>query len=118
MREIYFYAPDGNITLLFYAVGEVTEPDIPYYCLPADSIWFMTLPLCGANLWYDAGCSSIRNPLGVDELSIEDVDITFPNRLNGYQLIAELEDKIERLTLYDLQGRKSGESYTNSIDCI
>lgn len=116
-RDISFHNADGAITLRFFAIGEVTMPDIEVPCQPADSMWMSTQAVCNNYTWTGWGaCTTMPNPLGIDNLSMSDLGIIYPSRLNGYNLTSTSED-ISKLEVYDIQGKKITESHGNSIDC-
>lgn len=117
-RKVYFHVADGSISLRFFAIGEVTEPDVEVFCQPADSLWGMFLPVCNAQYFYlGFDCTTVSNPLSVNNISIDDVEIAYPSRLNGYDLSVNLNN-IARLEIIDIQGRKVAEStLKNSINC-
>lgn len=116
-RNISFHNADGAMTLRFFAIGVVTMPDIAVPCQPADSMWMNSLAVCNNYTWTGWGaCTTMPNPLGVDDLSMSDLGITYPTRLNGYTLTSTSED-ISKLEVYDIQGKKIAESLENAIDC-
>lgn len=116
-RKMYFHEADGYIKLRFFAIGEVTLPDVEIHCQPADDMWMQQLAVCNNLWWYGFGCTTISNPLSINDISIDDVQIAYPSRLNGYDLSVNLTN-ISKLEIFDIQGRKVAESIlSNSIDC-
>ncbi len=117
LREIYFEEMGGNVVLRFFAVGEVTLPLIPIYCSPGNDLWFSNLLLCNEGLWANPDCTTVPNPLGIEEMTIDNVDITYPSGSNGYKLSTLSKENISMIALFDVQGRQVGKSLSNSIDC-
>jgi len=117
-RKVYFHEADGLIRLRFFAIGEVTEADVEVPCQPADSLWMQTLPLCNAYYWMDYNCTTVSNPLNVNDLSIEDLAITYPSSGNSYLLSIGSTEGIAHMYIYDMQGKKVAQSpSTSSINC-
>lgn len=117
-RQIYFNEMGGYVKLRFFAVGEATTADVPVPCLPADDMWLTNLLLCNEFLWvFDFTCTIAPNPLGIEDLSAVDANLIYPIRNNGYQLTVESDDRINQIVMFDIQGRKCGESTSNSVDC-
>jgi hypothetical protein len=117
-RKIYFHEADGYITLSFFAVGEVTMPDVEVPCLPADSLWMQTLPVCNPYFWMNYGCTTVSNPLAVENLTIKDLQISYPSQLNNYNLSIEFDANIKAISIYDMQGRIVANSQLNeTINC-
>lgn len=117
-RKVYFHEADGYITLSFFAIGEVTMADVEVPCLPADSLWMMTLPICNAHYWMNYGCTTQSDPLSVDDVSIEDLNITYPSQSNAYNLSIDYSEQSAAIRLYDIQGRLVGESRnSNTLNC-
>jgi len=117
LREIFFEEMGGNVVLRFFAVGEVTLPNIPIYCAPGDEFWFSNLLLCNEGLWANPACTTVPNPLGVNEITIENVDFTYPSNSNGYTLSAFSKENISMIALFDIQGKQVETSSSNHIDC-
>ena len=117
-RSMSFHEADGSMTLRFFAVGQVTEPDVAVFCQPADTLWFQQLAVCHNLWWYgELGCTTVSDPLSVNNISIDDVQIVFPSSMNGYNLSADI-DNISKIEIFDIQGRKVTESVlSNSIGC-
>lgn len=117
-RKVYFHEADGYITLTFFAIGEVTMPDVEVPCLPADSLWMQTLPVCNAYYWMNFGCTTVSNPLSIDNNSIDDLNIDYPGQRNAYNLTVEFGVACEAIRVYDMQGRIVAETRSaNSLDC-
>lgn len=117
-RQIYFNTMGGYVKLRFFAIGEATMPDIEVLCQPANDMWITNLLLCNEFLWFNLGeCTIAPNPLGITDLSDKDATLKYPNRLNGYQLLVESDNRIAQIVLFDIQGRRVGESTSTSVDC-
>lgn len=119
-RKIYFHNPDGHMKLRFFAVGEVTMPDVGVFCQPADSMWMQQLAVCNNLWWYDYphACTTFSNPLGIEDISLNELNILYPSRLNSYTLSSESDENIRQMRIYDIQGRVVAESsLSNSVDC-
>jgi hypothetical protein len=115
-RRISFHAPDGHITLRFFAVGEVTVPNISVPCTPADSLWANTQLICQIYTWFDYGCTTQSNPLSIEESSNSNVNIFYPNSQNGFILSVRSIDPIDNIILFDCNGRILKNSSKNEIE--
>lgn len=116
-RQIYFSEMGGHVKLRFFAIGTATLADTEVYCLPGDDLWFTNLLLCNEGLWTTPSCTILPNPLGVQDLKIEDAELSYPNSQNGYILSAESDERISMIAMFDIQGRQIAKSNSNSIDC-
>lgn len=117
-RKVYFHAADGFIRLRFFAVGEVTQPDVEVPCQPADSLWMQTLTVCNVYYWMNYNCTTVSNPLSINDLKLADLEITYPTSSNSYFLSLGASEGISRMYIYDMQGKRVAESSSvSSIDC-
>lgn len=117
LREVFFSEMGGHLKLRFFAIGEVTVPNVEVYCSPGNDIWFSNLLLCNEGLWYFPDCTTLSNPLGIGEMTIEDANLSYPSQMNAYTLSANSDEKINMIALFDTQGRQVAKSNSNSIDC-
>ena len=115
-RQIYFNTMGGHVKLRFFAIGEATTADVEVPCQPADDIWFSNLLLCNEFVWIANPCVIAPNPLGIEDLFSVDADLSYPNRMNSYQLTVESNERVSRILVFDIQGRKSAESVDNTVD--
>ena len=107
----------GYVKLRFFAVGEVTLPNIEIYCSPGDDFWFSNLLLCNEGLWANPTCITVPNPLSVKDLSLDDLDISYPTKLNAYYLSLNSTERISAITIFDLQGKQISKSLSYTLDC-
>ena len=117
LREIFFEEMGGYVKLRFFAVGEVTLPNIEIYCSPGDDFWFSNFLLCNEGLWANPTCITVPNPLSVQELSLDDLAISYPTKLNAYKLSFSTDDRINKISIFDMQGKRVCNSISNSVDC-
>jgi hypothetical protein len=117
-RKVYFHEADGFIRLRFFAIGEVTEPDIEVPCQPADSLWMQTLTVCNAYYWMNYLCTTVADPLSINDLNLEDLGISYPSSGNSYVLSLSSSEEISRMLIYDMQGKiVAYSSSMSSINC-
>ena len=104
-RKVYFHEPDGYILLRFFAVGEVTMPDVIVPCLPADSLWISDLLICNELYSTFFNCTTVSNPLSIEDITLDDFHISYPSTGNGYQLSIGSSEGIACILIYDMQGK-------------
>ena len=117
LREIFFEEMGGYVKLRFFAVGEVTVPNVEVYCSPGNDLWFSNLLLCNEGLWTNPTCVTVPNPLSVQDLKVENINISYPSNLNAYKLSFDTDEKISMIAIFDIQGKQVSKSSSNSIDC-